>query len=474
MMTLGLVLLAGCAAAPKQIPEKSAECRTLFQQVDEAVKQHSVRDYGPAQVEGFPYLRVNRLLASFRDEVDTEERFAAWSRHMAVLDAQARSIELSNLAVPVAGMDDTALSRKLDGCREQLIAIELAVPEMREQLRKAAQVPDAYVGWWRVVGLYPITAPFVSSRISLWHNETRKVFATPLDQLPVAGSLTRWMSPKGTPLETSQIESLLKRQVDPLGLPVLSVDEMQQLFDTFAPVWEVDVVSDDDRIGTPYWSRKNTLAVNIGLPVVYKQISHARYNGMVLLQLNYIVWFPARTGDDIYSGLLDGINWRVTLGPDGTPWLFDAIHNCGCYYQAFPSAHLKLREDIDAAYSEMPLQPQAAPDGHPLIVRLAHATHYIQRIYPADKPEAAATLLSWSDYDALRAMPAPGGSRSLFGEYGIVEASARPERYRLWPMGVRSAGAMRQWGQHATAFIGRRHFDDAHLLDALFEQVPPK
>jgi len=27
---------------------------------------------------------------------------------------------------------------------------------------------------------------------------------------------------------------------------------------------------------------------------------------------------------------------------------------------------------------------------------------------------------------------------------------------------------MRQWGTHATAFIGRRHFDDAYLLEQRF------
>jgi hypothetical protein len=30
---------------------------------------------------------------------------------------------------------------------------------------------------------------------------------------------------------------------------------------------------------------------------------------------------------------------------------------------------------------------------------------------------------------------------------------------------------MRERGRHATAFIGRRHFDDADLLDRLFEPV---
>jgi hypothetical protein len=32
---------------------------------------------------------------------------------------------------------------------------------------------------------------------------------------------------------------------------------------------------------------------------------------------------------------------------------------------------------------------------------------------------------------------------------------------------------MRQWGRHATAFVGRRHFDDADLLDRYFELRAP-
>ena len=34
--------------------------------------------------------------------------------------------------------------------------------------------------------------------------------------------------------------------------------------------------------------------------------------------------------------------------------------------------------------------------------------------------------------------------------------------------GIASAGAMRQWGRHATAFVGRAHFDDARALEAVF------
>jgi hypothetical protein len=35
-------------------------------------------------------------------------------------------------------------------------------------------------------------------------------------------------------------------------------------------------------------------------------------------------------------------------------------------------------------------------------------------------------------------------------------------------MGVREPGAMRQWGRHATAFVGRQHFDDADLFARYF------
>jgi len=74
------------------------------------------------------------------------------------------------------------------------------------------------------------------------------------------------------------------------------------------------------------------------------------------------------------------------------------------------------------------------------------------------------------DYTALYALStANGNRRSLFGPEGSVPGSARAERWLLWPMGVPSPGAMRERGRHATAFVGRRHFDDADLLDRLFE-----
>ena len=71
----------------------------------------------------------------------------------------------------------------------------------------------------------------------------------------------------------------------------------------------------------------------------------------------------------------------------------------------------------------------------------------------------------------VRSLPtADGRRRSLYGPDGIISQSDRPERFILWPMGIANAGAMRQWGTHATAFIGRRHFDDPFLFDGMLNR----
>ena len=54
------------------------------------------------------------------------------------------------------------------------------------------------------------------------------------------------------------------------------------------------------------------------------------------------------------------------------------------------------------------------------------------------------------------------------GQHEFLAGSERPERRLFWPSGIASAGAMRQWGRQATAFVGRRHFDDADLIEKRF------
>ncbi|MCG8427593.1 MAG: hypothetical protein MI754_09585, partial [Chromatiales bacterium] len=172
-------------------------------------------------------------------------------------------------------------------------------------------------------------------------------------------------------------------------------------------------------------------------------------------------------------GQMDGINWRVTLSPEGEPLIYDSMHNCGCYHQFFPTRRLVVRPPPNTL-DESAFVPARAPDiepGQRLVLRIASRTHHIEAIYAAVDGAGGAERYQWADYDQLRAMPLPdGGSRSLFEPVtGLIAGTARKERWILWPMGIPSPGAMRQWGHHATAFVGKRYFDDPCLMAQSFD-----
>lgn len=468
-----LFMVTGCATQPR-IPPSS--CRQFFDRLDRAVEGAGVRDHGATPVADFPYLRVDRFLASFTEEVDEPTRFAAWVERLGRLDREARIVEIANLPAPILqGLSLPHPSREAvlmesDRCRSELITRELATPASRELLRHQAQVPDDYVTGWRVAGLYPITALFVRAGVSRWHREVYDSYAHPLAEIESKGSLTTWSPPASEHLTSERVASLLASSSrNPLGIPEPTPDEREQLFSTFAPQWRIDTVDENDLPGTPSWTATGPV-IDTRHPVIFRRLSHTRLEGQVLLQLNYILWFPSRPaedGTDIYAGPIDGINLRITLGSDGRPLLFDTIHNCGCYQKFFPVAPLLLRKEA-LELPEPPLVPQllAAASGTPVIY-VGSRAHYVERI--DFTPHDDGNRYSWSDYQRLLSLPLEGGgNRSLFGEHGIIAASARPERFILWPMGVRSPGAMRQWGHHATAFVGRRHFDDPFLLETLF------
>lgn len=475
-----LLLLSGCAATPVQPPDTATrECRALFATVDDTVEAARVRDEGPRLIPGFPYLRVDRFLASFRNEVTEPTRFAAWSKRLAQLDKQARGYEVANLQLEERlRLDGLAaggnLTAALDHCRIRLMQSELALAENRRLLRERAIMPDDYVTAWRVLGLYPLTAPFVKIGVNGWHEETRRIYAQPLEQLPIAGKLRIWAAPPAPRLEPAAVAAILHASADnPLGIPEPTGKQRDALFATFAPQWHIDTLTDDDLPGTPVYLAGETLAqVDTARPAVFRRLSHTRFDGEVLLQLNYITWFKSRpftSENDIYAGAFDGVNFRVTLNSDGRPLLFDTVHNCGCYHKYFPVAPLARNDNERDYWSEPPLVPQTLQHvGTVPVLHLANRTHYVDRI--SFVPAQYAERYRWDDYARLRSLALPGGERrSLFDVHGILLGSERQERSLLWPMGIRSPGAMRQWGRHAVAFVGRRHFDDPYLIETLFE-----
>ena len=175
------------------------------------------------------------------------------------------------------------------------------------------------------------------------------------------------------------------------------------------------------------------------------------------------------------AGRLDGVVWRVTLAENGSPLIYDTIHPCGCYHLFIPTEHVRARPQPETIEEGLFI-PQAlrAPAPHQRVVlKLAAFTHYLQRAGIEFARRDDGVVLALRDEHQLRALPLPGGgTRSAFMPDGLVAGSERLERFFFWPMGIRSAGQMRQWGRQATAFVGRRHFDDPALLDRYFERLP--
>ncbi|GGO87232.1 hypothetical protein GCM10011348_39940 [Marinobacterium nitratireducens] len=454
-LQLCLMMLAAVSAGCSLMPQNGDNrCATAFEKSDRQIASAGARDSGPTPIPGFRYLRTDRFLASFRDEVDQAAKAEAWIRRLADLDRRTRRLELRN-----AGLQSQQYN--LDACREQLVDELLRSEAQLAQLSHRVRVPDDYVTAWQILGLAPLTALPVSARIALWHRETRTAFATASAAMPSRKPLLRWYSGK----EPGPNRSALPR--DALGIPFIDGAALDALFERHAPVWEVEQNDDNDRIGTAVWHGR--AQVDPATATEYRRLSFTRYGGQTLLQLNYIVWFRSRPGNDIYAGNIDGLTWRVTLGPEGAPLLYDSIHNCGCYHLFFPTPRIRRRPSL--APGEPPLVLPSVPGNGTLVVRLDSGRHFIRGLYRTGGTVPHLPLATAS-YDRLRSLPAdPSGPRSFFGVHGIVAGSERPERFLLWPMGVRSPGAMRQWGHHATAFVGRRHFDDPFLIERLFEEV---
>jgi hypothetical protein len=307
------------------------------------------------------------------------------------------------------------------------------------------------------------------------------VYALPLSALPVRGRLERYVPRAAAPLAPADVRAVLDRaSTNPLRIPAPDAIERDALLASFAPVLVVDELDADDRIGRPRWAAGEAIDVDTAQPVLFARTALTRVGDDVLLQLVYTAWFPARRAShalDPLAGRLDAVVWRVTLAPDGVPLLYDSIHACGCYQLFFPTNRLALRT-LPPSLDEGALAPQAPvalPAGARIELRIESGNHYLRRVGIA--PESAVAgeprLYGLASEASLRTLPrAEGGTRSLYAPDGLVPGTERAERFVFWPMGIASAGAMRQWGRHATAFVGRRHFDEATLIERYFVLVP--
>lgn len=494
-----LIMLSACAVphdrstgdnwGQARLEGKSANdpvrlCADAFSAIDLAINQAGTGDAQSASVPGFPYLRSTRFLAALGKRVPAKRddgAFEYWTNWLAQTAISARKIELANL--PIGTQD--ALRRGLGkspeavivDCTAVLLASDRRRPDLQETLAGVVSAPDNYIDAFRVIGLYPVTSIPVLIGFERWKASNLPEFAQSPAKLKLSGRL-EFVSPEiETPsMEAEPVAAILRRVADnPLNIPRPMKSDLHRLAAKFAPVFAIDVVGNFDRIGAPVLRYGRPPGIDTGTPRVYVQPSWAIINGVPLLQISYLAWFSERPpvgGVDILAGKLDGLIWRVTIGSDGRPVMYDSIHPCGCYHLFFPVPPTRLKAHQVDEPAEGTVVPRDAPilaSGQRMVLHINSGNHYLRGLSVFDDKTVRPILYDLLPMDSLRSLPAPDGSRrSLYGPDGLIAGSERAERWLLWPMGVRSPGAMRQWGTHATAFVGRRHFDDPYVIDKAF------
>lgn len=434
---------------------------------------------------GFPYLRVDRFLASYRGELP-DERLRAWTDALLRLDREARTVELANLApgaraalhaaLRETGLPESGAAVDVEGCGAALRDRDLAAPERRARLREAAAVPDEYSAPQRVAGLYVLTRIPFAYGVRRYEAGVQSVFDTPLDALAVSGRIVRHAPRRsGEDIDHAAVVSRIVHAA--AGFRPPDPADVASLLAANAPVFEVDESLPEDRIGAVRLDDSGAPVVAGGPVEVYGRVAFTRLEGRVLAQAVYTAWFPGRprTGPfDLLGGDFDALVWRVTLDERGAPLVFDTMHACGCYHMFFPTPRVAARPR-PATLDEWAFMPQALPalpPGAPVRLRIASRTHYLVRVLDAPVQDDGHAYALRPE-SALRSLPGAAGThRSLYRPDGIVAGSERGERWLFWPMGIREPGAMRQWGRHATAFVGRRHFDDADLIARYFTLRP--
>ncbi|EON93574.1 hypothetical protein MARLIPOL_02675 [Marinobacter lipolyticus SM19] len=466
--------LGGCAgqpATPPVAPLTSEACTTAWQDVERQLQQAGIQDAQGAQIPNRPYLRVNRTLADFNLADLTRAERHDWLHHALINGERALHVRLARLEK--RHMFDPGW---LMHCARQQVAVLATDSRQWADLVSNVKVPDAYLDWRRTLGAYPLIRPVLAYQVRRLQASQLRMFGAQTDKPGV-----RQFSPKPPEPDPAVVTSILihERSRDRLGLPVFSQDGTEKILATHAPHLVMATEKPYDRPGTPRWKDGRWV---IEPPArAYTLVTQVRWQNQWLPQLVYVFWFDERPKPhplDIYGGRLDGLIWRVTLDENGQVLMYDSVHPCGCYHQWYPLSD-RLRLNPDAVGDEiMTVLPLKAPDNQQAmsrpIVHLASGTHYVANVSfsASPDPKTDSTPYELIHYDRLRALPdSKGVYRSLFLPNGLVAGTERLERFLLWGTGVLSPGAMRQWGHHATAFIGKRHFDDPDLLNRYFEPV---
>jgi hypothetical protein len=333
---------------------------------------------------------------------------------------------------------------------------------------------DEYKTAYRIVGLYPFTSLpviIVTNRVQgefiNWHR-------TPVDQQNIQGELVVYGPSPPAAYSQRDASVIIKRsRSNALGVPIPSDADIETLVAMFAPVIRQDQVHSYDRIGAVSWQNGH-VKIDFEQPTVYYYLTHARFKGDPVLQLNYAFWYSARQGPNspwIERGDLDGLTVRVSLDNDGAPFMIDIMNTCGCYHFYLPDK--KRTKRILPSPGEIDVfVPRWMPEAFPpkrLNIQINSGWHQVVHI-GSEKESIAFRPYRLVAYDQLEMLPHPDNRfESIFDSRGIAKDSERLEFIIFFPMGIPDVGSMRQRGHHAVKLVGRSDFEDPELFDKNFE-----
>ncbi len=487
ILLLLLIILPGCAAyhTHRQVAgfERPVEYERFFELLDHTVKEAGVRNASDFAVTGFPYLRSNRFLADLKSSLNSDARRQQWIHWMQKLDLAARHKEIQNLPpeflknlthrLGEPANRKTLLNRAID-YSDRLLAHDQRRPDFYQTLQAAVTTPSEYSTGMRVVGLYPLTSIPVAAVTRRVQDTFKKWHHTPADQLEVLGKLTAYGPSQGPAYSESDVRLILARsKLNAIGVPRPSIADQQILLAMFAPLFYQDIAAGYDEIGEVVW-HQGTVSINPAQPTVYYYFSHARMKGQPILQLNYVFWYAARNGPSapwIERGPLDGLTVRISLDPNGQPFMVDVMNNCGCYhfYVPHPNTPAKIIPVPDGINAFVPRRLPVSYPGQRLRLRIMSGWHQVDHL-DADMMPRSYIPYQLVDYDRLEMLPRDEQAfESIFNSRGIAKDSPRIESLIFFPMGIADIGSMRQRGHHGVVFIGRAHFDDPNLFDKNFE-----
>ena len=469
---ISAMTMLGCAAPRAwqtvDVLDTEAACRAAWSQwLGVRERAGLASPWGTAD-DAVPVLRGNRVLAAGQPS-DHAAR-SAWLMQALDTGMVGLNAEWANLPDAYRVQLPRGLPATLEGCARQwtgqVVDDAAAFSAVWEALRPA----DDYNGWARVLGGYPLAVPFLRLGIAGWQRAATQ--ALNAEWMPERA--VRYQA--GAPPTGFARHLLRSAQILPeLTLPTDS--QLQQLLQRHVPVITVDTRTAADELGTIRVQRDGGPWVDVSQPSLYVQLGSAYLLGAARLQLIYTVWFPERVAEswlDPYAGQFDGLIWRVTLDDNGDALAYDSIHPCGCFHLVFPTVDTAIATETGGERPVIvPLS--GGPVASAVQLGLRSGDHQLVHVarHPADNGNLqAGQAMTWRPATELLALQGPDGqSHSLYRSDGLVPGSGRAERLYLWPSGVPNAGAMRVWGRHATAFVGRAHFDDPHLLGTWLKPV---